>query len=60
MIKVTLATRLPLEECDRLALGYQDPAEINPVEWQNREDAGVLYVPKAGEMLYKVREAKGH
>jgi hypothetical protein len=24
-------------------------------EWQNREAEGVLYVPKAGEMLYKVR-----
>jgi nickel-dependent lactate racemase len=58
--KVTLATRLPLEDCARLALGYRDPAEINPDEWQNREDEGVLYVPKAGEMLYKVREAGDH
>ena len=57
---VTLATRLPPEDCARLALGYRDPAEINPDEWQNREDEGVLYVPKAGEMLYKVREAGGH
>ena len=32
-----------------------DPAAINPADWQNREDEGYLYVPKAGEMLYKVR-----
>jgi hypothetical protein len=32
-----------------------NPADINPADWQNREDEGVLYVPKAGETLYRVR-----
>ena len=54
--KVTLATRLSPEECERLNLGYLDPASIDPGEWQGREEEGVLYVPKAGETLYKVRE----
>ena len=53
---VTLATQLPPEDCQQLALGYQDPAEIDVAAWQNREDEGVLYVPKAGEMLYRVRD----
>lgn len=54
-IKVTLATQISREDCERLALGYLDPAAINPDEWRGREAEGVLYVPKAGEMLYRVR-----
>ncbi len=46
------------EACARLNLGYRDPATINPADWQNREDDGILYVAKAGEMLYKVRGEK--
>ncbi|MEX2534164.1 MAG: lactate racemase domain-containing protein [Trueperaceae bacterium] len=53
--KVTLATRLSREECDRLNLGYLDPAGIDPQSWKGREGEGILYVPKAGEMLYRVR-----
>jgi nickel-dependent lactate racemase len=54
--QVTLATRLSREECDRLNLGYEDPAGIDPREWTGREEEGVLYVPKAGETLYRVRD----
>ncbi|MBK8905806.1 MAG: DUF2088 domain-containing protein [Anaerolineaceae bacterium] len=53
---VTLATKLPPEDCQQLALGYQNPAEIDVAEWQNREDEGILYVPKAGEMLYRLKQ----
>lgn len=53
---VTLATQLSAEDCDQLALGYLNPGEIDVAEWQGREAEGVLYVPKAGEMLYKLRE----
>jgi len=28
-----------------------------PEEYANREAEGVLYVPKAGEMLYRLRNA---
>lgn len=53
---VTLATKLPPEDCAQLALGYQNPADIDITAWQNREAEGALYVPKAGEMLYRARE----
>lgn len=53
--KVTLASRISPEDCARLNLGYLDPAQIKPEEWKEREDEGVLYVPKAGEILYRVK-----
>lgn len=55
-VDVTLATKLPPEDCAQLALGYQDPASIDLDAWKNREDEGILFVPKAGEMLYRVRK----
>ncbi len=54
-VKVTLASKISPEDCARLNLGYLDPASINPADWQNREDEGILYVARAGEMLYKVK-----
>ena len=54
-VKVTLASKIPPEDCAHLSLGYCDPDRINVEEWQNREDEGILFVPKAGEMLYRVR-----
>ncbi|MGE0885257.1 MAG: lactate racemase domain-containing protein [Blastocatellales bacterium] len=54
-IKVTLATRIPRERCERLNLGYLDPETINIDDWKNREDEGILMVPKAGEMLYRLK-----
>lgn len=54
-IQVTLATRISREDCEQLALGYLNPDEIDLEAWKNREDEGVLFVPKAGEMLYRVR-----
>ncbi len=54
-IRVTLATRIPRERCERVNLGYLDPESVNPDEWRDREDEGILLVPKAGEMLYRVK-----
>jgi hypothetical protein len=54
-VRVTLASQIPPEDCARLNLGYLDPATVDPSEWQDREDEGILYVPRAGEMLYRVR-----
>lgn len=56
-IKLTLATGISAEDCAALNLGYRDPATIDPAAWQGREAAGVRYVPKAGETLYRVRQA---
>jgi len=50
-IRVTLATGIPRERCERINLGYLDPATVNPDEWQR---PGWLVVPRAGEMLYRV------
>lgn len=52
---VTLATRLSPADCAQLALGYQDPDTIDLDSFKNLEDQGILFVPKAGETLYKVR-----
>jgi len=54
-IRVTLATRIPRERCEWVNLGYLDPDAIHMDEWQGREAEGILLVPKAGEMLYRVR-----
>jgi len=55
-IQVTLATRIPPERCARINLGYLDPATLQIEDWQNREEEGVLVVPRAGEMLYRIKE----
>ncbi|MBC7811889.1 MAG: DUF2088 domain-containing protein [Burkholderiales bacterium] len=54
-ITVTLASQIPPEDCLALNLGYLDPRDIDPAAWANREAEGMLLVPKAGEMLYRVR-----
>lgn len=55
-INVTLATRIPEERCRKLCLGYLDPDSINLEEWRGREAEGVLLVPKAGELLYRLKQ----
>jgi hypothetical protein len=37
-------------------LEYCDPRSIRPEEWQGREHEGVLYVPQAGEILYRLKD----
>ena len=55
-VRVTLASKIPAEDCARLNLGYLDPATINVDEWKDCEDEDILYVPKAGEILYRLRK----
>jgi len=54
-IRVTLATGLTEAQCHEVNLGYRDWRTINPQDYANREDEGVLLVPKAGERLYHLR-----
>lgn len=54
-VRVTLASKISAEDCARLNLGYLDPASINVDEWKDREDEGILYVSKAGEILYRLK-----
>jgi NAD(P)-dependent dehydrogenase (short-subunit alcohol dehydrogenase family) len=35
--------------------GYADYREIDPKAWMGREQEGILFVPHAGEMLYRAR-----
>jgi nickel-dependent lactate racemase len=58
-ITVTLATGIPRERCRRINLGYRDPATIDLAEWEGREAEGILVVPRAGEMLYRLRKGGG-
>jgi nickel-dependent lactate racemase len=52
-VNVVLATSIPEERCRQVNLGYRDPASIDVDSYRDREDEGVLLVPKAGEMLYR-------
>jgi nickel-dependent lactate racemase len=54
-IDLILASAIPEERCRAINLGYMDPASINPDDYRNREDEGVLFVEKAGEILHKVK-----
>ncbi len=54
-IQVTLATGIPEERCRRVDLGYIDYHDIDPQAWQGREDEEILYVPHAGEKLYRAK-----
>ncbi len=58
-VNVILATGIPEETCKKINLGYRDPATINIKDFQDLEEEGVLYVPKAGEMLYRLKSNKG-
>jgi nickel-dependent lactate racemase len=58
-IQVTLATKIPEERCRRVNLGYLDPRAIDPDEWVDREDEGLLVVRNAGEMLYRAADLFG-
>ena len=54
-ISVVLAAGIPEPLCKKIDLGYRDPQSIRIRDWQNREEEGYLYVAKAGEMLYRLK-----
>ena len=54
-VTVTLATAIGPERCRRINLGYRDPATIDIAAMSGREREGILVVPRAGEMLYRLR-----
>ena len=45
----------PLPDNNGCLASYRDPAGIDISQWQGKEAEGRLYVPKAGEMLYKLK-----
>lgn len=55
-VQVTVASQIPREVCERINLGYRDPASIDVDSFADREDEGVLLVRKAGEHLYRLQD----
>ena len=55
-VQVTVASQIPREVCERINLGYRDPASIDVESFADREDEGVLLVRKAGEHLYLLHD----
>lgn len=54
-INVTLATGISESECRAINLGYRDPQTLDLAAFRERADDGILYVPKAGETLYRLQ-----
>jgi nickel-dependent lactate racemase len=52
-VQVTLATGISPEHCELVNLGYQDPARVDPRDYEG--DAKTLVIPRAGEMLYRIK-----
>lgn len=55
-IKVTVASQLSESICNEINLGYRDPNTISFSDYQDKEDEGILFVPKAGERLFLLKE----
>ena len=53
-ITVTLATGISEERCRAMNLNYRDPASID-IDAFPKDDPDYLFVPHAGEMLFRVR-----
>lgn len=59
-IDVVLATGIPENVCKQINLGYMDPNTLDVDAYKNKEADGVLYVPKAGETLHRLKNAPAH
>lgn len=55
-VRVTLATGISEERCRRANLGYLDPKTLRIEDWLDRERDGIKVVPRAGEMLFRVKQ----
>jgi nickel-dependent lactate racemase len=53
-IKVTLATGIPRERCERVNLGYMDPSSVDVERAKAEWGDDSIVVPRAGEMLYRL------
>ncbi|HSR11609.1 MAG TPA: hypothetical protein VLS90_09180, partial [Thermodesulfobacteriota bacterium] len=56
-VRVTLATGIPESVCREINLEYRNPAGIRPDDWKGREREGILFIPRAGEDLYRIKPA---
>jgi nickel-dependent lactate racemase len=53
-VDVVLATGIRESDCTQINLGFQDPSTVDLHSFENREDEGILVVPNAGEMLFRL------
>ena len=51
-----LATGIPQEVCEEINLGYLDYHALRLEDFAGREEEGILVVPRAGEMLYRLSD----
>ena len=54
-VQVTLATGVPEARCLALSLGYRDPTTFSPSDYAGREGEGILFQPRAGETLFRLK-----
>jgi len=57
-IEVVLATAIPASVCRQINLGHRDPRSIQPEAFIGREEEGILAVPNAGEMLWRLKSQR--
>jgi len=55
-VNVVLATGIPEEVCREINLGYTDPGKLAIRDLEDLENEGILVVPNAGEMLYRLSD----
>ena len=53
-LSVILATSIPEEICKKINLGYMNPDDIKLEDYKHKEEEGILFVDRAGEILYKL------
>ncbi len=54
-IRLTLASQIPKARCEKVGLEYCDPDSIDLGWWQSNTNPDYLYVPNAGEHLFRLR-----
>ncbi len=59
-VTVTLATSIPQDRVERIALNYRDWRSINIDDYRNREDESILVVDHAGEILHRLKDPEKH
>ena len=55
-VTVTVASAIPEARIRRVNLNYLNPASLHLEEWAGREEEGILVIPRAGEMLYRLKK----
>ena len=55
-VNVVLATGISKQRCEKVNLDYMNPDDIDIVDYENREDEGVLVVGHAGEVLHRLSD----